>query len=332
MGQTFSRKEKQTPDEVNKIRAARTEYQDTLTSLQTNVQTDIQNKALTPESGQLVLAEIQKAYTWLQKNPNANLLEVYANRDATTTEITRILNVDKPKKEFQNQILALPTLADEAVTKDLITKNQVAKVKHLSETEQAWFTKSAATATALDFQQEELKLKTQLQEILQKADLIQMFTEKLNAVKTAQPSALKSELVTREQKAKEAHNAEVHIDEGVDVVWKTALKVFFGLLVFAICIFAGSLVANQAIGRSRAYRILYFMYGALPIFVPFVLFYILYSRLRFGPIPYYAILPLTIEPATTRLGRLFLFPFYWIPDDTSRQMTRAFMDSIEKLT
>ena len=44
MGQLFSRKQQQTPEEVNELRAARTEYQDTLTTLQTNVQTDIENK------------------------------------------------------------------------------------------------------------------------------------------------------------------------------------------------------------------------------------------------------------------------------------------------
>ena len=56
MGQIFSRKE-QTPTEsrdeqtlleINTLRIARTEYQDTLSALQTNVETDIQKNVLTP--------------------------------------------------------------------------------------------------------------------------------------------------------------------------------------------------------------------------------------------------------------------------------------------
>jgi hypothetical protein len=154
----------------------------------------------------------------------------------------------------------------------------------------------------------------------------------MDATKAAQPSALQSELLTREQKAKEARNAQIHLEDGAYTIKDTALKTFFGLLLFAICILGGSLAANQAIGRSRPYRILYFIYGIIPIFMPIVILYSIYSRLRFGPIPYYAILPLTIEPATTRLGRILNFPFYWIPDDTSRQLTRTFLDAVEKIT
>lgn len=332
MGQLFSRKQQQTPEEVNELRAARTEYQDTLTTLQTNVQTDIENKALTPESGQLILAEIQKAFTWLQKNPNATRIEVYANRDATSAEIKRLIDVDQPKKEFKNQITALPIIADEAFSKDLITREQVTQLKNLSDTELAWITKNGATATSLDFQQEDLKFKTELQKILVTADLVKYCTEKLDAVKTAQPGTLKGELVAREEKAKRARDATIHLEDGVNTIYSTALQTFFGFLLITLCILGGSLAANQAIGRSRPYRILYFIYGALPMFMPIVLLYCIFSRLRYGPIPYYAILPLTIEPATTRLGRILNFPFYWIPDDTSRELTKQFLDSVQKIT
>jgi ABC-type sugar transport system permease subunit len=331
MGQTFSRKQL-TPDEVNQLRTARTEYQDTLNSLQTNVQTDIQNKALTPESGQIILTEIQKAFTWLQKNPNATLIEVYANHDATTAEIKRVMAVDKPKKEFQNQILALPVIADEAFGKNLLTSQQVESLKQLSVGEAAWLKKNGSTASTVEFQQENIKVNTNIQKILKKADLVQFVTEKLNATKNAQPSILQSELVTREQKAKEARNATIHIEDGVNTIKNTALTTFFSFLLITICILGGSLAANQAIGRSRPYRILYFLYGAIPVFMPIVILYTVFSRLRYGPIPYYAILPLTIEPATTRIGRILNFPFYWIPDDTSRTLTKAFVESVEKIT
>lgn len=330
MGQTVSRKQ-QTTEEVNQLRKARTEYQDTLSALQTNVQTDIQKNALTPETGKIVLDEIQKAYIWLQKNPNASLIEVYANRDSTNAEIKRLLNIDKPKREFQNEMTALPVIAEEAFSKDLFTRVQKDKLSQLSATELEWLKKNGSKANPIDFQQETLKVKTTIQQILEKADLVQYCTEKMDATKAAQPSALESELLVREQKAKQAREATIHLDDGINTIYTTVLKTFFGFLLVTLCILGGSLAANQAIGRARAYRILYFIYGAIPIFTPFVFLYSIFSRMRYGPLPYYAILPLTIEPAITRLGRILNFPFYWIPDDTSRELTRTFINTVEKL-
>jgi hypothetical protein len=330
MGQSISRKQP-TTEEVNLLRKARTDYQDTLSALEINVQTDIQKNTLTPETGKIVLDEIQKAYTWLKKNPNASLIEVYANRDATNAEIKRLLNIDKPKREFQNQMTALPVIAEEAFSKNLFTRDQKDKLSQLSTTELEWLKKNGGTANSIEFQQESLKVKTSIQQILEKVDLVQYCTEKMDATKATQPSTLESELISREQKAKQAREATIHLDDGITTIYDTVLKTFFGFLVFTLCILGGSLAANQAIGRARAYRILYFIYGAIPVFMPIVLLYTMFSRLRTGPIPYYAILPLTIEPATTRFGRILNFPFYWIPDDKSRELTKIFIETVEKI-
>lgn len=235
MGQTFSRKQ-QTPEEVNILRKARTDYQDTLVALQTNVQTDIQKNTLTPETGKTVLDEIQKAYTWLQKNPNATLIEVYANRDSTTAEIKRLLTIDKPKREFQNEMTALPVIAEEAFSKELFSRDQKDKLTQLSATELEWLKKNGFKANPIDFQQETLKVKTSIQQILEKADLVQYCTEKMSATKALQPSALESELITREQKAKQAREATIHLDDGVNTIYDTALKTFFGFLLVTVCI------------------------------------------------------------------------------------------------
>ena len=259
MGQLFSRKQpEQTSEEVNQLRAARTDYQDTLTAIQTNVQTDIQSKELTPDSGQLILKEVQKAFTWLEKNPNATIIEVYANQDATSSEIKRLISIDKPKMELKNQLLAIPVIAEEAFSKELVTRDQVVKLNEFTAEETKWLTKSGPTASSVDFQQEELKLKNQLQQILEKTEPVSFFTEKLNAVKTQSTSILESDLTTREEKAKKARDSQVHIEDGLSAAKSAALQTFFGFLILAICIFGGSLAANAAIGRVPAYRILYF--------------------------------------------------------------------------
>ena len=73
-----------TPDELNAVRKARTEYQDYLVSMQTNTTSDVKNNVITPETGISVNKQIQIAYEWLKKNPNATINEVFSNKDATT--------------------------------------------------------------------------------------------------------------------------------------------------------------------------------------------------------------------------------------------------------
>jgi hypothetical protein len=121
------------------------------------------------------------------------------------------------------------------------------------------------------------------------------------------------------------------MQEGVDIVMNTALKVFLGFLLVAFCIVAGSLAANFAIGRSIAYRILYFVYGAIPLFSPFVYLYTLYRRVSDGRFSYYGILPVSIEAATTRLGTLLMYPFYYVPDHEAVKAYDDFTEAIQSV-
>jgi hypothetical protein len=111
-----------------------------------------------------------------------------------------------------------------------------------------------------------------------------------------------------------------------------ALKVFFSLLLVAVCIVSGSLAANAAIGRHTGYRVLYFIYGCIPFFVPFIIFYTIYRRISEGPLPYYGILPVSLEAATTTLGKYLWWPFYWIPDHLSVEETDTFQKALEAIT
>jgi hypothetical protein len=198
-------------------------------------------------------------------------------------------------------------------------------------TEDQWVKTNGATATTLDFSQEQLKLQTKLDETVDNAQTLALLKEKLDAVKGKEPSQVRIQSTEQQKKLNDAYNREVHLDDGLKTAGRVALQVFVGFLLVVLCLLCGSFAANFAIGRSRAYRLLYFIWGALPVFAPFVGLYTLFRRLSDGPLPYYGILPLSIEPATTQLGRLVWFPFYWIPDQTSRDMASAFDKQLESI-
>ncbi len=320
----------QTPEEIKEVRQARNSYQDYLSTTQTKTNTDVNRKAITPESGQAILKEVEAGQTWLEKHPNANYNELLTNQDTVTVEINRILKTDAPKRKVKNILLALPFVAEEGVQKKILTAEQAEKLKALAADEEKWYAKSAATATEIQFSQEELKINESIQNLIVNGNEVQYVRNALQNLAGKDTSELQAYLATQESKLKAAKSQQVDIQEGARVAGNTALKVFFGFLIVAFCILCGSFAANFAIGRPPAYRVFSFLYGAFPLFAPFVLLYTIYKRLRYGPMALYAILPLSIEPAVSRLGKLLWYPFYWIPDQNSIDAMKEYTDLLSK--
>jgi hypothetical protein len=330
MGNLFSG-QKQSPDEIKQLRQARVDYQNYLQQVQTNTTTDVNTKRLTPESGQAILAEVKKGFDWLQKYPNANFSEVLANYDSKSAEIKRISTLDRPKREYYNVITALPTLAEQYQTDKRIDKAQAQKLIAVAAEHAKWYTKQASSATTVDISQQELKLKDTIVETVPEKSIREVFQSDLDKTKDMSPGDLVSTIQKTESDIEKRKSQQVDMQEGVDIVFNTALKVFFGFLLVAFCIVAGSLAANFAIGRGIAYRILYFLWGAIPIFAPLVYLYALYRRLYDGRFSYYGILPISTEAAVTRLGKLLWYPFYYVPDHEAVKAYDDFKESIESI-
>lgn len=328
MGNLFSN-QKQTPEDIKQVRQARTDYQNYLQQVQTNTTTDVNTKRLTPESGQAILAQVKSGFDWLQKNPNANFSEVLANYDAKTTEIKRVSMLDKPKREYLNIITALPTLAEQFQTNKRIDKTQKEKLVAIADEHTKWYKKQSTTATSVDISQQQLKLSDSIITVIPDKGIRDLLQSDLNKTKDMSPGDLASTIQKTETDILTRKSQQVDMQEGIDVIMSTALKVFLGFLLVAFCIVAGSLAANFAIGRSVAYRILYFIYGAIPLFSPFVYLYALYRRISDGRFSYYSILPLSTEAATTRLGTLLWYPFYYVPDHEAVKAYDDFTESIK---
>lgn len=331
MGNLFSGQKQQSAEEIKQLRQAREDYQNYLSKIQTNTTTDVNGKRLTPESGQAILGQVQKAYQWLQKHPNANLSEIMSSYDATSVEVKRIMTTDAPKRELLNIITTIPVVADQFKTDKRIDATQYEKLKALATQEDKWYKKNSATATSIDISQELLKLNDTIVTILPEKDVRDLFNSELDKTKALAPSDLTSLIAKAEADIEAKKATQVDVREGADVVFETAMKVFFGSILIAFCIAAGSLAANFAMSRPPAYRILYFLYGCIPLFAPFVYLYTLYKRIAEGPISYYGILPLSVEPGITRLGKLLWYPFYYVPDNKAVESFDAFKASVEAI-
>ncbi len=322
----------QTPEEIKEIRQQRKSYQDYLRTTKTNVEADVNKQAITPESGQDILKKIQESETWLEKHPNANFNELTANQDAANVEISRILKTDQPKRVMKNTILALPVIAAEGIQQKTLTSEQAEKIKEIAVNTDKWYKKQSSSATEIQFSQEQLKLKDSLQTALVQADVVKYVQDKLEGVRTLQTSALESQLATQEANITALQSQKVDIKEGAKVGLSTLAKVFIGLTITFFFLMCGSFAANYAIGRPPAYRVLYFCYGAFPLFAPFILLYSIYRRIRYGKRPLYAMLPISTEPSFTTFGKWFWNPlFYWIPDHNSIQAMKEYTESLAQV-
>jgi len=315
-------------DELTDLRKARIDYQDYLSSTQTSTTTDVNNNAITPETGKSILSLIQTSYTWLKNNPNARLNELYTSQDASKQEIKRLLSTDGPKRSFHNTILALPTILTGLVKNKTIPADKVTAFQPSLDAEKEWYTKNQATATEVDFSQEKLKLQSAITSTFVDQVIINEINQGIQQSQNLSQSELQSAIHTQQKAQEKAAAQVVDVKSGRDLAISIAFRVFKTLLMITLCIMAGSFAANMAIGRIPAYRILYFIYGAIPVFAPFVLVYTIFKRIQTGRLHTYAILPISIDPATTNLGRFLWHPFYWVPDQYSMDMYNEYMASL----
>jgi hypothetical protein len=321
----------QSPEEIKEIRQSRENYQNYLSNLQTTINTDVNAKKITPESGKVLLAEVKKGYDWLQKNPNANLNEIMTNREAVSVEVKRIIQTDGPKRELYNIITTIPIISDKLLVDKQIDNTQDEKLKTLSQQEDKWYKKNSNTATPIDISQEMIKINDTIVEIVPDSEIRGLITNEFEKVKGLPPSDLTSLVNKTESSTRAKRDTQVDIGEGVSTITRTATEIFTATLLIGFCIYAGSLAANFAICRPIPYRILYFIYGSIPYFAPLVALYALYIRITKGPIPYYGVLPVSVEPGITRLGKLLWYPFYYIPDNNAIEAFDAFQKSVEAI-
>ncbi len=102
------------------------------------------------------------------------------------------------------------------------------------------------------------------------------------------------------------------------------------VIIVFLCSLAGSIAANDAIGRSPSIRLVYFIYGTVPIFSPFVLIYYLFRYFMNTYPVWYNFLPLTTWQPDSSFLKTILKPFIYSEDANTKYMFQQFDKAAKK--
>ncbi len=102
------------------------------------------------------------------------------------------------------------------------------------------------------------------------------------------------------------------------------------VIIVFLCSLAGSIAANDAIGRSPGIRLVYFIYGTIPIFSPLVLIYYIFRYFMKTYPVWYNFLPLTTWHPDNSFLSAILKPFIFDEDANTKYMFQQFDKSAVK--
>ncbi len=102
------------------------------------------------------------------------------------------------------------------------------------------------------------------------------------------------------------------------------------VIIVFLCSLAGSIAANDAIGRSPGIRLVYFIYGTVPIFSPLVLIYYIFRYFMKTYPVWYNFLPLTTWHPENSFLSAILKPFIFDEDANTKYMFQQFDKSAVK--
>ena len=287
-----------------------------------------EQQSITPESAEELSAVILDTQEWLRKNPNANILEVKSQRDDLETKTDPIYERDRPRSILDTFIVAIEYQLKLSSETGKYKKERIPIAEKTLKSELAWATKNRKER-GMVYNQRVDALKNQLAKDLEiprtELDSIE------NDVKTGKPSVVK-EKIQQNIVAKEVKDAnEFNTTRLVNRTISIGVGTFAGFILFVIILFGGSLVANMAICREPAYRIFYFIYGCLPWFTPFIYLYAALLSIQGKAVRYYGVLPITTEPATTKLGKILKWPFYYETDKYETDETTKFLQTLDTM-
>jgi len=338
---------KRTPEETQQIVQAVKDYNNALDDLNVQVKTAVGNNQLLPDTATYLYNLIIGAQKWLTNNPRSDVSAIQINLSSVQQQFKTIMGTEQSRNQILVHITLFASLATELLASKSITDAQQKELISFTKSLLDWYNKNKYTATNPEYatkidafngefitiingdgtiqKYKDERIKQIIS--LNKTELVKASTDALNKIGLTSPSQTPAEAKKQISLEKTALEAAIP-PSAPAVITSTATQVFSILFLIFLILLGGSFAANLAIGRTIPYRVLYFLYGCIPFFSPFVILYVIYLRIRYGPIPLYGIFPLSTEPATTRLGKLLWYPFYWIPDGKSTELEQEFLKSL----
>lgn len=265
---------------------------------------------VTPEAVAQVNQVIKEQRAWLTKNPNATLEDYYAKAQDIQGRVAEILETDKARLIYRTWVEGALVLA---TRNPVLNAEQTKALNILLEQERVWYKENVKKADSLEYADRLVQAQEKVIEYIGNPELAAQYTQKPpETMKDAVKNAEESKVQLKEEEAVDENT--FTYTKAANVVYSTASSVVFRLILGLMSIVGAILAANLAIGRKPAYRVLFFIWAFIPLYSWIALLYSLYVRIRYGPFRIYGVLPLSVEPASTRLGRLMWWPFFYIPD------------------
>jgi hypothetical protein len=341
---------KRTLEETQQILQAIKDYNNALDNLNLEVKTMVDKDQLLPDTATYLYKIIIDAQKWLKNNPRADVSTIQINLANAGQQFKAIRITEGFRIISMIGLAVCATIIFELVKSKLITPTQEKEFKNSLKTYLTWFKANAFTATPSEFEkqlrsnQKELeiffrndpKIGEKVQTIskdvpnfnnLKIQEIVKLTTDALNKIGLQSPTQTSAEaknMIKLENMAAVAAAP----SSATAIIMSTASQAFGILFLIFLILIGGSFAANLAIGRTAPYRVLYFIYGCIPFFSPFIILYVIYLRIRYGPVPLYGIFPLSTNPATSRIGKILWYPFYWIPDGKSSELEQQFLKSL----
>lgn len=289
-------------EEQDRIRQLRADFNGSIQTYQQKALEGKEKGTLSPEGAQEILARNVAINDWLVANSTASLLELQAERDKYNSDVNNILSVDQPKANYRSFYTGLRFLAEQKDPR--ITPNlKSALVKEARDLE-SWYNSNKATLTKIQLEQKMSDAQTRILQTVDDAAYRTILKSDLDGLKN-RPAEEWADASKKQVKNQQIlKNADFRLED----VW-SSFKYTFSfwptLLLILACILAGSLASNAAIHRPISYRVLFFLYGAFPLFVFPVLIYFLIQRVRCGPLPMYGLLPVLLTTPEIEEGNNF---------------------------
>jgi hypothetical protein len=284
--------EKQLAAEREKAREIRTKLRTTLTAWSTKNRDMVSKNEITAQGSTLATSLIQETTKWLQDTPDATQSELEDKTAEFLDKLATIYNDDKNRLLFSNWLKSWDVIVATWQNLNKIPEEKAKKIKELLAKDKTWFEKNPNES--LETYKE--RIDADQKEIFTIAGDPNLVTDASDQKKAQETSS--KDLDELKAKAEAEKKAKEELEKSQFNPWRLVGKVSKGIgIAFAIALFfvfgltGGSLLANEAIARPTAYRILYFIFGFI-FSIPVILFYI--GRAFMGQPPYFAayLLPL----------------------------------------
>jgi len=345
MGQVYTKLFPPPPTDaqIASIQQERLKFYNDLKTFQTNVSNQLASNEISPDTSRQLNALVTAAQQWLRSNPDATSLQVTTQQDDLTALAQPIYERELAKNQYLFTLWRAQGLKDQynndiggfKTRVDGIYKPSSSLITSLTDIlakEFEWITKNPSE-TGLTYTQRIDSLSLALQALLTAYPATITELQRITPLLKTNPKPYwwleKADNAKNKINSEQLSKSQFNYQRLAENSTIYAMQIFGYFLLITLIIFGASLASNMAIGRDWPYRLFFFIFGINPLLTPIILAYTALEALKGRPIEYYALCPLSTEPAKTRLGKILWWPFYYESDQNQLKLEQAFLAAVE---